>query len=113
MARNNRNFSKKNDNGDESLHDKIRSLKSQIKKLMKENRELKSKNDTLEGAWRKTEDFLSEITDDVPLDELLKFRKLPKKAVRSVSKKGKAVDEDVDQKEDFRLKWKKWRQENL
>lgn len=64
-----------------------------------------NENQSLLDAWAKTEAFLGEITDGVPLEDLLKFKKLPKKATRKVEQKV--------EKQETREKWKKWRKENL
>lgn len=77
-----------------------------MRNLKKQNKMLKSENDTLLDAWIKTQSFLEEVTDGVPLEELLQYRKLPKKAVR-VEQDTKKVEEDVKEK------WLKWRKENL
>ena len=77
-----------------------------MRNLKKQNKMLKSENDTLLDAWIKTQSFLEEVTDGVPLEELLQYRKLPKKAIR-VEQDTKKVEEDVKEK------WLKWRKENL
>jgi hypothetical protein len=83
----------------------IQKLKGQLRKLKKENKELKSENKTLLDAWIKTECFLEEITHGVPLEEIIHYKKLPKKAVRK--------DTPKDSVEDTRKKWADWRKENL
>jgi archaellum component FlaC len=79
MARNTRNYPK----GDvESLKETIKKLKSQVRNLTKQNTILRSENKTLLEAWSATEGFLSEITEDVKIDEirsgLKKYLKLSK-----------------------------------
>lgn len=106
MAKNTRNYPKADS---ESLQDTIKKLKARVRNLTKINRQLRSENETLLEAWVKTESFLSEVTDDVPLEEVMKHKKLPKKALR----KNKKEEIVVDEMEEARLKWKKWREEKL
>lgn len=106
MARNTRNYPKTDS---ESLHDTIKTLKSRIRKLQKETRELRSENKTLLDAWAKAESFLQEVTQGVPLEDLLKYKTLPRKMVKDLEDD----IEDIDEKEEVRLKWKNWREENL
>jgi predicted nucleic acid-binding Zn-ribbon protein len=74
MAKNTRKYPNRDE---EDLNETIRKLKAQLRYLKKEIKELASENKTLKDAWQKTEDFLSELTQDVPLEELLRYRKLP------------------------------------
>ena len=99
MSRNTRNYPQKDE---ESLRDTINKLKSQIRHLKKENKELKSQNETLKAAWDKTEKFLEDALSDVPLEELLRTQKLPKKALR---KKEPVEPSRADIKEEVRKKW--------
>ena len=108
MARNTRNFSR---NEESSLQETLKELKSRVRKLTKENKILRSENATLLEAWSKTEYFLSEVTDGVPLEQMMKYKTLPKKAVRKQTESNQI--KDVDETEKARLKWKKWRDENL
>jgi predicted RNase H-like nuclease (RuvC/YqgF family) len=87
--------------------DTIKKLRSQVRNLKKQNKELQSENETLLEAWSKTEAFLAEITDGVPLEELLKHRNLPKKATR------KTVTTNDDNIDEIRTKWSQWRKDNL
>jgi hypothetical protein len=79
-----------------------------VRKLQKEKRDLISENQTLLDAWAKTESYLAEITNGVPLEDMLKFKKLPKKATRKVEQR-----RDKEDKEDARKKWAQWRKDNL
>lgn len=96
----------------DTMRDTIQKLKSQVRRLQKTIRELKSENSTLIDAWSKTEAFLSEVTEGAPLEEVIKYNKLPKKAVRKKTNKVNKVNEQ-DAKEVAREKWAKWRKENL
>jgi len=89
----------------EKLRDTIQKLKSQVRNLQKKNRDLKSENDTLLDAWARTEAFLQEVTEGVPLEEVIKYKTLPKKAVRK--------KEETNEQEQVRKKWAQWRKENL
>jgi predicted nuclease with TOPRIM domain len=100
MSRNTRNFPKRDS---EELQEQIQKLKSRLRKVQKENRMLKEELTTLRSAWEKTEAFLRDVTEGVPLEELLEVKTLPKKAVRSSTK---------NKEEDPRSKWKKWLAEN-
>ena len=106
MSKNTRNFPKRDD---ESLKETIRKLKGQIRRLRKQNDILKTENKTLIDAWIETEEFLSEVTKDVPVEDLLNKdkKKVKEKIVKSIK-----VDPEVE-REKFRLKMKKWREENL
>ena len=37
---------------------------------------------SLEAAWDKTEEFLQSSVEDIPIEDLLKHNKLPKKIIR-------------------------------
>lgn len=66
-------MSKKNDNGRvEKLADENRKLKSQLENLRKENRKLKSDNRTLNTAWRKSEEFVRDVTEGRSVLEIIK-----------------------------------------
>lgn len=110
MARNTRNYAPKDE---KELRTTIRKLKAQVRNLTKEVKALKSENETLLDAWARTESFLSEITDGIPLEEMLKHRTLPKKAVRSHLTKVDQLLKEEESKEDFRKELAKWRKENL
>jgi hypothetical protein len=105
LARNTRQYPNTDERDDKEI---IRKLKSQIRKLKKENKDLKSENDTLLDAWSKTESFLVEITQGVPLEDLVKVRTLPKKAVRGIN-----PVEKKEPNQNVRKKWAEWRKENL
>ena len=104
MSRNTRNHAR----GDvESLKETINKLKKQIRNLTKQNGILKTENKTLQDSWKKTEKFLSEVTEDVSMEELISLAKsgqnLPKNK----------IEDKITEQEKARLKWKKWREENL
>ena len=82
-----------------------------MRRLQKAVKELRSENDTLLEAWAKTEGFLEEITNGVPLEELMRYNKLPKKAIRVKDKKVRQNDNEL--REEAREKLAKWRKENL
>lgn len=107
MAKNTRNYPKSDS---DALGDTLRKLRSRVRKLMKENRELRSENRTLLDAWAKAEAYLVEITQGVPLEELLKYRTLPMKVIK---KHEKELTEEIDEIEEARKKWKSWREDNL
>ena len=86
----------------------IQQLKSQVRKLQKENKNLRHENKTLLDTWAKTEAFLGELTDGIPLEEILKYKTLPKKATRK-----RVKDEPQDTKEATRKKFQKWRKEKM
>lgn len=88
--------------------EKIQQLKSHIRRLQKEVKSLKHENSTLLDAWAKTEAFLAELTEGVPLEDILKHKTLPKKATRK-----RVKDQPQDTKEATRKKWQRWRQEKL
>jgi len=111
MAKNTRNFPK----GDsESLKETVNKLRSQVRRLRKENALLKSENSTLIQAWTETEDFLSEVTEDVDVEDLIKLNNKKQRLPREVIKEKVRIIEQnpEDERERVRLKWKKWR-ENL
>ena len=83
----------------DSLKETVNKLKSQIRKLQKENRDLKSENNTLLTAWGKTECFIDELTENIPVEELIK------------NNKNKLSENE--EKEIVREKWAQWRKENL
>lgn len=106
MAKNNRNFTKKQE---ENQKDTIQKLKSQIRRLKKENDELRSDNKTLRDAWGETEGFLQDYFEDKTLEEILKDNK-GKKKVNKIQTN--PLDKASSEREKSRLKWKKWK-ENL
>jgi len=108
MARNQRKFPKKDD---EDLRETISKLKARIRKLQKQANNLRHENSTLLDAWAKTESFLQEVTNGVPLERIIEHRKLP--ASKLKPEKIKKEEVDINEKEDARLKWTKWRNENL
>ena len=97
---------------EDNLRDTLQKLKSQVRNLTKQNKELRSKNSTLLEAWAKTEAFLAEVTDGVPLVEVMKHRTLPSKVVKKTDKIH-PKKENIDAREQTREKFKKWRKENL
>lgn len=105
MTRNTRNYPQSEE---DEQKETIRKLKAQLKRVKKQNIELKSENKSLKKAWNKTEKFLSEALDDVPLEEVLKYNKLPKKALRK-----RAKQEKKKQKETAKEYFRRWRKENL
>ena len=66
----------------ERVHEENRKLKTQIESLKEQVRKLKSQKKTLDAAWRKTENYLSEVTDGRSVEEIVKNvakgKKLPK-----------------------------------
>lgn len=91
--------------GSDKLKDTVQKLRRQVRRLQKEVRELKSENSTLLDAWAKTEAFLHEVTDGVPLEEVMEHRTLPKKLTRH--------KEEISEQDAVRQKWADWRKENL
>ena len=91
MSKNSRNFPKK---ADENLKETITKLKAQLRKVQKRHDKLAEDYKSLEAAWRKTEDFLKASVEDIPIADLLKHNKLPKKAMR----KKKPTSEQEDDK---------------
>lgn len=83
----------------QKLKERLERTRSELRRQKKKNKELISKLETLEAAWKKTEDFLHDLTLDVPLEELLKYKTLPKRAVRKRTKR------EQKPKEDPRDKW--------
>lgn len=108
MARNTRNYPKSDD---DSLKDTIKKLKDEIKDLKNENTKLMQENKTLKKAWKKTEEFLHDVTDEYTLEELIKNAGQPKKLAKERTKK--IDDEPEKESERVRQKWAKWRKENL
>ena len=94
----------------DKLRDANKKLRSEVRNLKKQLKIACSERDTAVEAWIKTEAFLAEITEDVPLEEMLKLRTLPKKAVR---KKIKKETNPEELKEQVREKFAKWRKDNL
>ena len=99
MAKNTRNYPKKSE---EDLKETASKLKRKIRRLEATIRKLKEENDSLQRAWQKTEKFLQQSLEDIPLEELLKHNKLPKKATRQKKQ---------EEKEDIREKMQRWLQE--
>jgi hypothetical protein len=73
--------------------------------------ELKSENQTLVECWAKTEAFLEEITAGVPLEDLLKYKKLPKRAIQKKIKADNKIDKQNRDKQATLEKWQKWNRE--
>lgn len=71
----------------QKLKERLERTRSELRRQKKKNKELISKLETLEAAWKKTEDFLHDLTLDVPLEELIKYKTLPKRAVRKRTKR--------------------------
>jgi hypothetical protein len=90
---------------EDKMRDTIQKLRSQVRRLTKEVKELKSENSTLLDAWAKTEAFLHEVTEGVPLAEVMKHKTLPKKIIET--------KEPLCEKEAVRQKWANWRKDNL
>jgi len=112
MARKSRKQVYPKDESD-TLRDTIKKLKSQVRNLQKTVRELKSENSTLLDAWSITEAILQEVTEGEPLEEIIKYRKLPKRVLRKKEEKViKELEKEVD-REEARKKWARWRKENL
>lgn len=88
--------------------EKIQQLKSHIRRLQKEIKNLKQENSSLLDAWAKTEAFLAELTEGVPLEDILKHKTLPKKATRK-----RVKEEPKDAKEVTRKKYQNWRKEKM
>ncbi len=79
MAKNARNFPKK---PEEDLKETNRKLKAQVRRLKKQLDKLQEDYKSLEAAWKKTEEFLQASVEDIPVEELLKHNKLPRKVIR-------------------------------
>lgn len=109
MARNIRNYVPRED---KKYQENLKKLRSQVRTLQKQIKQLKSDNDTLLDAWAKTEAFLAEITDGVPLEDLLRYRNLPKKAIRTKDKKVEKIEIN-DTRAATRAKFREWREKNL
>ena len=107
MARNTRNFSRSDEESDK---DTIQRLKAHVKSLYKKIDDLETENKTLLDAWAKTEVFLQEVTNGVPLEDLLRMRKLPKRVLKGKDKKVKKQDEN-DKRQETLEKWQRWNKE--
>jgi DNA-binding transcriptional MerR regulator len=108
MSRNVRNYAK---NDDEDKKDTINKLRAQIKQLEKYIEELKSENKTLVDAWAKTESFLEEVTSGIPLEEILKYKKLPRRALQKKAKADNKVNKQERERREVLEKWQKWNKE--
>ena len=64
-------------------------------------------------AWAKTECFLEEVTEGVPLEDILTYDKLPQRNLKKKNQKVEKHKNDEKTKEQVRQKWAKWRKENL
>lgn len=85
----------------QKLKDRIEALRGENRRLKKAIKAMTSELQTMKSAWKKTEDFLHEMTAGVPLEKLLKIKTLPKKALRKKMTK----KEPIDQREIVRDKW--------
>ena len=110
MARNTRKYPKKDD---EDFKETIQKLRSQVRNLRKKVKDLQVERDSLLDAWAKTEAYLADITEDIPLEDIIKYKKLPKKATMKKDKKRKKIEETDSKKEDTRKKFQNWAKENL
>lgn len=110
MSRNTRQFARSDD---EDKRDTINKLRAQIRQMEKYIEELKSENETLVSAWAKTEAFLEEITAGVPLEDLLRYKKLPKRAVQKKTKADNKIDKEDREKQRVLEKWQKWNKERV
>lgn len=90
MSKNTRNYPKK---PDEDLKETIRKLKAKLRRLQKKFDKLLDDYNSLEAAWQKTEAFLKASVEGIPVEELIKHNKLPKKALR---KKQKPTNQEDD-----------------
>jgi alanyl-tRNA synthetase len=87
---------KKTDSPEEAK-DKNTKLLRKIKSLERENKQLKSKNHTLNKAWDETETYLEDITEGRPLKEIVKdvsegkLRKLRKECPSCSGKRVKKI----------------------
>lgn len=97
----------------DTLRDTVKKLKSRVRNLQKTIRELKSENSTLLDAWSKTEAFLQEVTEGEPLEEVIRYNKLPKKLLRKKEEKVVKELEKEEDREKARKKWAQWRKDNL
>ena len=79
MAKNSRNYPKK---PEEELKDTIKKLRNQLRKLQKKFNNLLEDYKSMEQAWKKTESFLKASVEDIPVEELLKHNKIPRKIVK-------------------------------
>lgn len=108
MGNKSRDFPK---NSIQELKDTISKLKSQIRHLIKENERLRHKNRTLDKAWRKTEEYLEDETKDKSLEQILEEVSLKEQKRKGIKKEEKIGKNEEHEK--ARLKWKKWREDNL
>lgn len=82
----------------------IQDLRNENRKLVKENKRLKSELKTVEAAMNKTHDFLKDDLKNTSLERLIKG------ANNNETKKDIKIELT---KEDVRLKWKRWRDERF
>jgi regulator of replication initiation timing len=75
---------------EDDSRDTIQKLKSQVRKLQKENRILKSEIRTLEKAYEETLNFLHDETDEISLEDLVSAAK-SKKKVKTVKEEKYSV----------------------
>lgn len=54
------------------LQEENRKLKEQLNHAKNENHKLKTENKTIHAAWRKTEEFLKNVTDGRSVEEIIK-----------------------------------------
>ena len=67
---------------EEKLNETIKKLRSRLRKAQKDLKQLREEYATLERAWEQSEKFLREKLKDVPLENVLKYNKLPRKIVK-------------------------------
>jgi hypothetical protein len=108
MSRNIRKYPK---NDEDDKKETISKLRAQIRQQEKYIEELKSENKTLVDAWTKTESFLEEITAGVSLEEILKYKKLPKRVLQKKEKAENKLDKKDREREETLAKWQKWNKE--
>lgn len=81
----------------EEAMDKNTKLMRMIKNLEKDNKQLRSKNHTLNSAWNQTECFLEDITEGRSLKEVInaanegKLKKVRRECPRCLGKKLKKI----------------------
>lgn len=91
------------------LKETISKLKAQVRNFKKKIDYLEHERDTVYKAWQETEDYLIKTTKHKSLEEVLEQAGKNKKSKTKRSKK----QEKLDEQEDPRAYWAKWRKENL
>ena len=94
----------------QKLKDRIENLRGENRRLKKVIKSMESELHTMKSAWKKTEEFLQDVTSGIPLEQLIKQKPLPKKALRKRQKQETRTP--VDQREVIRDKWAKIVKEN-